>query len=54
MIEWTMFQEMQMTELCFSFFTFFFVLSLVPFFLMLIIKSEIKQAKYGRFREQIK
>jgi|688.fasta_scaffold191251_3 hypothetical protein len=45
-IEWTMFNEMTITELCFNFFSVFLVISLIPFFVILILKSEAKQAEF--------
>lgn len=42
--EWTRFQDMTMTELCFNFFAAFVAFSLIPLVLMVIYKSEKKQA----------
>lgn len=52
-IEWTMFNEMTITELCFNFFSVFLVISLIPFFVLIILKSEAKQAEFQVLTKRI-
>lgn len=49
-LEWTMFSEMDVAEMSFSFFTSFLVVALIPLVLLLIYKSEDKQARYSRLQ----
>ena len=52
-IEWTMYSEMTMPDLCFSFFSSFAVCAVVPLLFIIVFKSELKQASFGRLKEQI-
>lgn len=49
-----MFSEMDVAEMSFSFFSSFLVVALIPLVLLLIYKSEDKQARYSRLQQQIK
>lgn len=48
-----MYSEMTMPDLCFSFFSAFAVSAVVPLLFLIIFKSELKQASFGRLKEQI-
>ena len=45
-----MFSEMDVAEMSFSFFSSFLVVALIPLVLLLIYKSEDKQARYSRLQ----
>lgn len=53
-IEWTMYSEMTLPDLCFSFFTSFAVCAVVPLLFIIVFKSELKQASFGRLKDSIK
>lgn len=53
-IEWTTSTEMQLPELCLAYFISFAVLALIPLIVMLIWKSEGKQARFSLLQLQIK
>jgi hypothetical protein len=48
--EWTMFSEMTPTEQCFSFFGVFLAVAIIPLLVLLVLKSEGKQAKYRQIK----